>query len=596
MGDNRTQHDQTGGPHSEYYKCFDEMTNGGRVFTEDLSNGDVPQRTLSTKEKEARIDYAAIITQLIQAYKNPTTDHPVAKSQEQVLQQRVVATCLTYVRLSGRSTPAESRAGRIYPEQIHPWVDFEEKVEAFKGDTSPDLDPAPIPIFWHSLSNAEAEAGNEAEEQTHLKTTLERTLKKAGIVHSIEPGSAGTVRGKPDFCVMRDDVTVSIICECKSTHNLLLPMTAGDCTSAYNRAYAKGLEKETRSPEWSKVVHPIGQLLCYMVDSKHRYGALTSGTKTYFVTIQGSEGVACSSNNIYPGDQVQGREVSHVTTRNQATISSTSSGIKVYISDAWCVGQANYLRAWAYMHSLHTPDDGTWTNPTDWITSTTKQDTPSQWTTKTKKLRSPGNDNEGKSNSPNDKHGSGYDHSGISANSCNMEYFFPLHQGAFEFTPFEDIEILGVIGYGRNGACFKVKWDGSEYAMKQFDIGRDGDTYFSNEIRAYVLLRSAWGILVPRPIFLSESFSGGVMFLGLQLGCESTNYDDIVKFEQVLKQIETEYGIRHNDVDQGRNMIVITDTNGVARVAAIDFEDWNDVRFDRTCSKRHQYTGGDKAS
>ena len=86
------------------------------------------------------------------------------------------------------------------------------------------------------------------------------------------------------------------------------------------------------------------------------------------------------------------------------------------------------------------------------------------------------------------------------------------------------------------------------------------------------------------------------MFLGLQLGCESTNYDDIDKFEQVLKQIETEYGIRHNDVDQGRNMITITDTKGVARVAAIDFEDWNDVRFDRTCSKRHHYTGGDKAS
>ena len=158
-----------------------------------------------------------------------------------------------------------------------------------------------------------------------------------------------------------------------------------------------------------------------------------------------------------------------------------------------------------------------------------------------------------------------------------MASFLPLHRGELILASLDEIEIMGVLGYGYNGVCFKVKWNGTEYAMKQFDIGQDGDTFFSREIRAYMLLQSAWGILVPRPIFISESFSGGVMFLGLQLGRESKNNDDIHKFEKVLEQIETEYGIRHNDAERGRNMITITDINGDERVVAIDFEDWDDV-------------------
>ena len=91
------------------------------------------------------------------------------------------------------------------------------------------------------------------------------------------------------------------------------------------------------------------------------------------------------------------------------------------------------------------------------------------------------------------------------------------------------------------------------------------------------MLQKAWGILVPRPMFLSESFSGGRLYLGLQLGRESTSDEDLPKFENVLQQLETEYGIRHCDAVCGRNMIVITDSDGVERVAAIDLEDWVEV-------------------
>lgn len=49
-----------------------------------------------------------------------------------------------------------------------------------------------------------------------------------------------------------------------------------------------------------------------------------------------------------------------------------------------------------------------------------------------------------------------------------------------------------------------VIWNESEYANKHFDIGKFRDMHFVKEIHAYMLLQGVWGILVPRPIFVSE--------------------------------------------------------------------------------------------
>jgi hypothetical protein len=82
--------------------------------------------------------------------------------------------------------------------------------------------------------------------------------------------------------------------------------------------------------------------------------------------------------------------------------------------------------------------------------------------------------------------------------------------------------------------------------------------------------------LVPQPMFVSESVSGGRWFLGLQLGRDPTEDDDTTKFKHVLNRLETEYGIQHNDAE-GRNMLYITDVDGVERIVAIDFEYWDYV-------------------
>jgi hypothetical protein len=156
-------------------------------------------------------------------------------------------------------------------------------------------------------------------------------------------------------------------------------------------------------------------------------------------------------------------------------------------------------------------------------------------------------------------------------------FYHVLEYGRLPQVSMDDIEIINVVGSGRNGCCFRVKWNGQELAMKQFDIGRDGDKYYAKEVTAYMLLRDVWGILVPRPVFVSESASGGRLFLGLQLGREPNDEDDTSKFHDVLDRLTKEYCIQHNDPDES-NMIVITDpNNGAERIVAIDFEDWDFV-------------------
>eukprot|EP00980_Cylindrotheca_fusiformis_P004560 scaffold975_cov90-Cylindrotheca_fusiformis.AAC.3 len=111
--------------------------------------------------------------------------------------------------------------------------------------------------------------------------------------------------------------------------------------------------------------------------------------------------------------------------------------------------------------------------------------------------------------------------------------------------------------------------------MKQFDVGKDGDSGFNKEVEAYRKLQEVWGVLVPKPLFLSESISGGVQFLGLQLGRDPTLADDLSLWGSVVQRLEKEFGIRHNDAVR-RNQLYLPDENGVERLVAIDFEDWDE--------------------
>ena len=136
----------------------------------------------------------------------------------------------------------------------------------------------------------------------------------------------------------------------------------------------------------------------------------------------------------------------------------------------------------------------------------------------------------------------------------------------------DDVKIIGTLGYGRNGVVYRAMWGGVKIALKQFDVGKDGYEYFDKEIAAYLALRDAWGKLVPTPFFVSESWSGWIKFIGLQLGRNPGQGDDISDWSKVLSTLETRYGFRHDDAENGNMVFVVDEATGAERLVAIDLE------------------------
>jgi hypothetical protein len=586
----------------DYYKLFDEETEKGKVLDDDWSqsrweNETPTTDTLTDSEADKRRAYSITIKKLLREYRRKTP--PKVTSLEELLCHRVVAPCLEFkspTSVSARSKTNESKALRKYPPEIHEWVGFANDVTEYKAPVERELDSDRFEILRESLLWVERPLTDELSEQSNLLYNLQK-LEECGIVGEVRKGDVGCT-GLVDFTLRKggdpSSDRVTVICESKSTHNLLLPLCAELCVKKYNDAYKKvygakdtqeegtyppaeqyeekhneaydnavdkqeegthsgdeqyeekgneaddntvdAQEESTHPPAWSMVCHPLGQLFGYLLDNKCPFGALTSGTRTYFVSI---------------------------------------SGGYIKISDAWFVGQQDYLRAWAYVHSLGCVESE-WKQPTSWKKLTNENPTPLCWG-KQQNQENQGTTNDtkpGKRPSNNSSQGSS---NGQTADIASL---------ALPNISCNDIAIGDVIGDGRNGSCFKVVWNGQTFAMKQFDIGKLGDAPYRKEISAYIRLQDAWGKLVPKPIFLSESPSGGVKFLGLQLGRMPNEFDDLAGWDQILRSLKQEYGIRHNDAEE-RNMIFIADSvTGVERMVAIDLEDWDDVTKARYLRKQ----------
>jgi hypothetical protein len=348
-----------------------------------------------------------------------------------------------------------------------------------------------------------------------------------------------------------DSNKCSVLCEFKSTHNLPLPMSAVDVCRAYNDAFKSVLQEEERggiaNNAWSRVRHPIGQLLGYMVDSDKRHGILSSGTRSYFLRI------------IQNG---QGKET-------------------VQISDAVFVGQKNYLKAWVYIHQLgknagnngHIDKESLrWeaATPTPTQSSSsddsdeTSQDGDEDYMDNAGKKRS--KHSGGDQSSQPRKHASvGHSPNGAGGTLAGDASYLP-------FVPFSEIKIIQPLGYGRNGAVFLTDWQGQKVALKQFDTDKSMGA-FERELQSYQTVRSAWGRLVPTPLFVSKSWSGNTRFLALQVGRRPRKGDDLSHWRDIFKQLEREYGLRHEDSWSDGNLIFIPYGEDQERLVAIDLED-----------------------
>ena len=517
-----------------YYDHFDAVTNHGRVFDTDLSVlEDLPTTHLTQIEVDERNVWRTRLP-LIQAHYGDI-DPPSVTTTEILLQQRVMTPNLSSHTVSSRSQMKETRKGRRYPPTIHPWRQFPKLVRAFRPAVDP-LRPRNFDIFnfSSSMTNERMALSDEKEEEMFLITVLKKSLMMANLLNTIT--TRGGI-GKPDALTLRRGVNsdelaspgnIGVISEFKSTHNLPLPMTANGVACAYCKAYQTAIaERGLRCSEWARLCHPVGQLLGYMVENGCRYGALSSATRTYFVTIQGHGADAL-----------------------------------VYISDAFFVGQTDFLRAWAYIDSLASqPQDPLVANQLTWKTTSKNNPTPPPKSAYGVSLRSAGTVVDQAS-----------DDVDIDSNNMPPTDNTSLSNSGLKDVPIENVTIIRGLGYGRNGVVFLADWQGKKVALKQFDVGKDGYEFFDKELAAYSALQDAWGKLVARPLFVSESWSGWIKFIGLQLGRDPRPGDDISEWRNILATLQKKYGFQHDDADNGNMIFVLDEETGCERLVAIDLE------------------------
>jgi hypothetical protein len=150
--------------------------------------------------------------------------------------------------------------------------------------------------------------------------------------------------GKPDGLVLRNSAggdaipgttDIGIIVEIKATHKLAMSMTGLNVSNTYNEAYDIIYKRRGgRTTSWSNVCHPIGQILGYMVENGRRYGALSTGTRTYFLHISGNGASAQvhTSNAWLIGQAIfcgPGRmSIPWADNRNRHSLLENSNGIK----------------------------------------------------------------------------------------------------------------------------------------------------------------------------------------------------------------------------------------------------------------------------
>jgi hypothetical protein len=447
--------------------------------------------------------------------------------------------------VSSRSQLKEARRGRRYPPKISKWDGFKQLVGAFQPEHK-TLKPMYYEYFVGSFfdTSPQFSLSDEKEEEAYMLSVLKKSLVKAGLLGTVS--SRGGL-GKPDAISLKNDVEIAapadigLIVEFKSTHNLPMPMTDGAVCEAYNAAYEAVINQQTgRTPAWSRVCHPIGQLLGYMVENGRRYGVLSSATRAYFLWIEGDGQVA-----------------------------------DVHISNPWFVGEPNFLRAWAYVHYLACQQSvPLLASGLTWIK--TSRDHPTPPPKRKYKGRSSGDtimegDGDAKSESAD-----GYEmpsngqEDAPAGSSAQMSALFE--------TPIDDVEIIGTLGYGRNGVVFLANWRGQKVALKQFDVGKDGYEYFDKEIAAYLALEAVWGSLVATPLFVSESWSGWIKFIGLQLGRDPLPGDDISERINVLSSLENEYGFRHDDTENGNMIFIFDEKTKTERLVAIDLESYTMIK------------------
>ena len=260
---------------------------------------------------------------------------------------------------------------------------------------------------------------NEEDEIQYLSSAI-AYLEELGVhlLHRTETDSIGDMDRALSYIRADQNHCIAPV-EGKSTQNLLLPVGAVEVANSYNNGYATMLNNSYRSREWCHVCHPLAQLLRQMKNNRIR---------SYFVYVQDT--------------------------------SPTDRRPVVRVSKAHLVGENNYLRAWAYFADLaRTAADGPFTCPSEnWGLASTPPNAVNEVDE---------HDDDNNDDAASNQGVSERDSSYVPSDAPTSE---PLALATrVPFVCADDLEIEDPIGYGRNGAVFRVWWKGQAYALKQFD-------------------------------------------------------------------------------------------------------------------------------
>lgn len=527
-----------------YYAEFDRLTKalyenieGGQVLCDDLSAVESLPNLLTAPEKAARRSWNAARTSIKKLYKGK--DRKVVDTQNKFLEERVVPPLFTINDATTRNKAA-TRDPRNPPE-IFEWDDFEANADSFipvNGDekfSEESIDLDELKVFEISLGKKKAVRGETNEEEFHGEYVL-ANLRVAGLLSFSEDQDVAR-HGLPDYILHQGTTAPRVAIAYKATHNLPLPMKAVDIVQRYanGRPGLSQERSEQQERDKERVCDTLGQLFRYMVANGIRHGALTSASRTYFCFFDDDDDDGVAN--------------------------------KVCVSDAWFLGQENYLRAWAYLWSLSTnsarrydSEDVEW-NHSDAEFMPNQED----------------NDDDDDDNTPAPSRASRRPRpsSGGASRSCLYSVNIPI-------VSFRSIQFLGPLGYGRNGCVFHAHWEQKPVAVKQFDVARPGVLErFCKEKYAYEVLRDVQGILIPKALFVAES-SAGIIYFGLQLGRKPGKEDDISGLPNVLKALKSQFGFCHED-HSSSNCLLIPCGGGKEKLVAIDLEDykWEKVEKQR---------------
>jgi hypothetical protein len=483
---------------------FDNETGNGSILVTSLPGIDatVNRETLTDAEVDERTSWLERRHTLLTHYKSSTRG--ALATAADFLQQRVAPPPLinTANGISRRESLGDTKAERRHGPEMKIWEDFERLADEYSRETVGD--------FSETLLLSLKKRGklySEQEEQTYFQKTVLTPLESAQL---LEYGA--TCRGTTgeDITLTTTNAegvgTATAVVEFKSTHDLLLPAAVADVVTLFNQYCTTARTEETIANStagrvWTRIGHPVGQVVGYMENKQVTFGAVSSGTRTFFLCLK-------------PHSDLQ-------------------------ISGPWLVGQPGYLKAWAYFaneaeQSTKNGDGGGSGNQRRPAKKQKKEE-------KTKETKSRSTNTQGTV-------------AAIPLVSCH------------------DIERVKPLGHGRNGTVYLGLWQEQYVAIKQFDVSKSGGRHYERELAAYMHLHSAWGLLVPRPLFRCEHFP--YSYLGIQLGRKPDENDDVsASWRRVLRALEAEHNFRHLDVDEhDGNMIFIQAEDKSEHLVAIDLE------------------------